>query len=56
MPKIPKPRHTFVPWPRERFGAIDFITEARRQNTVFVFGEVDVTVPLQLIKEHEERT
>lgn len=52
FPKIPRPSHTQIAWPRERFAVIDFIDEASKQNTVYGFLEFDVSLPLSLMNAH----
>ncbi len=56
FPKIPRPSHTKIAWPRERLAAIDFMDEASRQNTVYGMVEFDVTLPLELIHQHAKAT
>lgn len=56
FPKIPRPPHKKIGWPRERLAAIDFMDEASRQNTVYGLLEFDVTVPLELVRRHEAMT
>ena len=56
MVKIPKPQHTFVPFPKGRLASIDFIAEARRQDTVYALVEYDVTRPRQLMLQHRDST
>lgn len=56
FPKIPRPPHHKIAWPRERLAAIDFMDEASRQNTVYGLLEFDVTVPLELMRRHEAAT
>lgn len=49
---IPQPPHEFVPFPPARLAAIDFISEARQQNTVYGLVECDVSYPWELIRAH----
>ena len=53
MVKIPKPKHTFVPFPKGRLASIDFIADARRQDTIYALVEYDVTKPRQLMLEQQ---
>lgn len=56
MMRVPKPPHSFIPFPRTRLAAIDFIDEASRQNTVFALGQVDITETLHLMGQHQDDT
>ncbi len=56
MVRISKPKHTFVPFPKGRLASIDFIADARRQDTIYALVEYDVTKPRQLMLAHRENT
>ena len=56
MSRTPKPKHTVLPYPRERQFLDDAMTEARNRNTITGLIEFDVTEPRRLMKEHEALT